>query len=367
MAPAALEARCAAVTECGRRRVNQDAVLVTTLSDGRELAAVADGMGGHAGGEIASRVALTTLRNALEAGADLDAAVRAANQAVFAQADAQPELRGMGTTLVAALRAGDAYSIANVGDSRAYLIDGDGIAQLTQDHSFVAEAVRSGHLSEQQAGRSQWRNAVTRAVGTEPTVEVDVFGPFPARADHALLLCTDGLYRAVTDEELLRTVLTTAAPAPAVRELVHAALAGGSDDNISAALLTFGAPHSALRAVPQDGTQHDVQSASTPASAEAPPASRSGAGPVMVGAAAEPAAGPSAIGPADPSDEPPSRGRAPASGPLAAAREATVATTADPPRRRPKGPVRWTLRESAIILGGIVLVILYVALLRSVF
>lgn len=229
----------AAVSEPGRRPGNQDAALVASLPDGTDFAAVADGMGGAAGGAEASSLALATIRRHVERGAGLVAAIHAANDAVRAEAVARPELRGMGTTVVAVLRRGDRYVVAHVGDSRAYRIDDRGIAQLTDDHSFVAEAVRSGHMTAEEASRSRWRNSVTRAVGASATVAVDSSGPHEIGSRHAVLLCSDGVYRVLSDQELHRIVWSASTPTEAVRTLASAAFRAGSDDNISAAVLLF--------------------------------------------------------------------------------------------------------------------------------
>lgn len=315
MAEQPFDTRTASVSERGRRSVNQDAALLTTLADGSELAALADGMGGHSGGAVASALALEALHVALDAGSDLVAAVRAANDAVLLEAGRRTELHGMGTTIVAVLRRGDAYTVANVGDSRAYRIDAASVVQLTQDHSFVAEAIRSGGLSAEEAGRSQWRNAVTRAVGTGASVDVDCFGPFEIDSPHTLLLCTDGLYRAVGDDELQAAVLD-AEPAAAARRLVDAALAGGSDDNVSITLLSVAAATSAAR----------EPSLRTDMDAEPGAQDRSGLRSFLAAQAPSP-----------------------------------------PRRRRRKTARRWTLRETGIIFGVAALVILYVALMRSIF
>lgn len=235
-----LAARSAALTDRGRRRSNQDAVLVARLADGRILAAVADGMGGHQSGEEASRRALDALRAALESGADLVWAVQAANAAVLEAAESEPDYAGMGTTLVALLQAGATYEIANVGDSRAYRVTEDGIRQVTRDHSFVAEAIASGELSPGDAQASRWRNAVTRAVGTGAELEVDHHGPFGTREPHAVVLCSDGLYRTLSDEDIRRLALAAEGPAEAVRAMAVAAFEAGSDDNISVAMIRFG-------------------------------------------------------------------------------------------------------------------------------
>lgn len=232
--------RSAYFSERGRRRINQDAVLVATLPDGAELIAVADGMGGHAAGEIASRRALEVLRAALGEGKAVEEAVRLANAAVYEEASTSPAHQGMGTTLVAVVRTGTQYVVVNVGDSRAYRLDGSGIRQLTEDHSFVAEAIRSGQFSPEEAEKSPWRNAVTRAVGTEPELEVDCFGPFDALEPHAILLCTDGVYRTMPDHDLRSVILGAARLEDAVRDAAAAAYQRGSDDNISLAVVHFG-------------------------------------------------------------------------------------------------------------------------------
>lgn len=224
----------------GRRPVNQDAVLIADLPHGGELVAVADGMGGHAAGEVASRRALEVLQEALAGGAELQDGVLAANVALFDEASIHAEHHGMGSTVVALVRNGTSYVVANVGDSRAYRIDGDGVLQLTQDHSFVAEAVKSGQLTVEEAEKSRWRNAVTRALGTERAVQVDCFGPFDAIAAHTVLLCTDGLYRVLGEADLQELSLRTADPSSAAEALAAAAYDAGADDNISVAVIRFG-------------------------------------------------------------------------------------------------------------------------------
>lgn len=232
------EPRLAVESIAGQRPYQEDAVVARNLSDGRVLIAVADGMGGHAAGEVASALALETLVGALENGDALDTAFVLANSQVHEEAR-DPSKQGMGTTLVAALVEDGEYFVANVGDSRGYLLQGDGIRQITDDHSFVAEAVKRGQ-SEEEAMRSPFRDALTRSIGTEPQVEVDVFGPFPVRDDSALVLCSDGLYKTLTDEDLRRIYLQSGGPGGAARTLVSAALENGSDDNISVAVAEYG-------------------------------------------------------------------------------------------------------------------------------
>lgn len=340
MAVETLVMRAAVLSERGRRRDNEDAALAVVLSDGAELVAVADGMGGYAGGSVASRHALEALQGRLEQGAGLEEAVRAANHAVYVAANGDAGRASMGTTLVALLRRGNSYHIANVGDSRAYRIDAHAIEQITEDHSFIAEAVRSGLLSAEEAGRSRWRNAVTRAVGTDPELEaVDCFGPFDATELHTVLLCTDGLYRSLSAERL-QTAHGTATAAAAAGALVSAAYEAGSDDNISIAVIRFGSTQSgSLRA-------------------EGPGASPGAASEAREAAPAESLRAPAAAAPGhvsgwgiEPAEQAPSR----------AAR-----------RRRGRGRRRhhnhrWTTIEVAVLALGFVAVAAYVAMLLFAF
>ena len=237
-----LATRSALLSVTGMRPSNEDAVLEVDLPDGRHLVAVADGMGGHRSGEVASRVALQILADALRAGSTLDDAVRAANSGVLDEANRNPECSGMGTTLLAILRSGSAYQIANVGDSRAYRVDRSGISQLTVDHSFAAEAARAGELSADEIARSPWRNALTRSLGTHPEIEADLFGPFEiVGTPHVVLLCTDGLHKVLSDQAIWRDLLRSTSPSGAAKSLVGLAVQNGSDDNISLALVEFGA------------------------------------------------------------------------------------------------------------------------------
>ena len=162
--------RLAVESIAGRRDYQEDSVLAQHLSDGRVLIAVADGMGGHAAGEVASALALETLLNSLEAGGALDEAFVKANAEVWDKAQ-EPGRKGMGTTLVAALVEDGEYMIANVGDSRGYVLSADGIRQITHDHSFAAEAERHGQpIAEEMAIR--YKDALTRSIGTQEYVEI---------------------------------------------------------------------------------------------------------------------------------------------------------------------------------------------------
>lgn len=235
-----LPARVAWNTLRGRRSANQDCALVHELGTDRMLVAVADGMGGRQAGDEASRRALYTLRDAVEAGSDLAAGVRAANAAVYEQGTRNVEHAGMGTTLVAVLADSSRYVVANVGDSRAYRIDAEGIRQITVDHSFAAEALANGTLSEDELEDSPWRNALTRAIGTDPEVSVDLFGPFSTDPPHRVLLCTDGLYRAMPDSRILEVVRNSADLEATSERVSNLAYDAGATDNITVALLAIG-------------------------------------------------------------------------------------------------------------------------------
>jgi protein phosphatase len=295
-------ARTAAYTHRGRRRSNQDAVIASRLTDGRELVALADGMGGQAAGEVASARALEVLVEELETGTSLEDAVRAANTAVHMEAHGSAEHEGMGTTLVALLRTGNTYRVANVGDSRAYRIADGAIEQITRDHSFVADALRSGTLSPAEAEVSPWRHALTRAIGTDPAVEVDLFGPFDVGSAHAVLLCSDGLYKALPDGTIADFVWSSEDIEAAVRGLSALAFREGSDDNISAVGVEFGrlsrrlpmvtAPLSIERQLEQHRPEAPAATpaARPPAPAPAKPAGLAGAATKRQGRGSHPAA-----------------------------------------------------------------------------
>jgi PPM family protein phosphatase len=236
----ATRTRTASHSIVGRRSTNQDAVFVGRLPDGRELLAIADGMGGHQGGETASKSALTTLVQSLKDGCTLKDAIVAANAAVYRASTENPDLAGMGTTLVTLLRSGDRYFLANVGDSRAYRISNARIERLTSDHSFLAEALASGQMTEAEAKSSRWKNALTRAIGTDPTVEPDLFGPFDMSEAHTILLCSDGLHGVLDDAAIGGLVTSAGDPSAAAQTLVHTAFENGSKDNITVALVAFG-------------------------------------------------------------------------------------------------------------------------------
>jgi protein phosphatase len=267
----------------GRRPYQEDSIFCDPLADGRLLVAVADGMGGHAAGEVASALALATLKSAVEDGTELGEAFRLANEKVH-QKSMEPGKQGMGTTLVAVIIDGDEYLVGNVGDSRGYLISPEGIERITQDHSFVAEAMKRGQ-SEEEATASQWRDALTRAIGTDAKVEADVFGPFPVKRNSALLLCSDGLYKTLRDSDLREIFRRSGGPKGACQALVAEAYERGSDDNISVVVTEFGqvpreqpAGTMPLEFEPPEGADQGPASASPGGTKKDAPAGASGEG-----------------------------------------------------------------------------------------
>ena len=231
------------LTDTGRQRsVNQDAGLALDSAHGG-LYAVADGMGGHAAGELAANLALDALSSAFLSGRTrpperLAEAVQAANMEVLRHAVG--EYAGMGTTLVALAIDKGAALLAHVGDSRAYLLRGEDLTRLTEDHSWVAEQVRLGHLSEAEARDHQWRSVVSNALGGEERVRLELYG-FPLRSGDRLLLCSDGL-SGVVEEEDLRTMLSWGLPPElTAQRLIDAANALGGPDNVTAVVVDVGA------------------------------------------------------------------------------------------------------------------------------
>jgi serine/threonine protein phosphatase PrpC len=222
----------AAGSDPGRVRANnQDAAVAEET-----LFVVADGMGGHAAGEVASRVAIESMRETI-VGGTLVEAVRIANKAVFDQATDDPSLHGMGTTLAAIALVDDAdgttrMHVVNVGDSRVYLLRDGELEQITDDHSLVAELERDGRLTAEEARVHPQRNIVTRVLGNTPDVDVDEFPVDPFRGDR-FVLCSDGLFNEVSDDEIAAVLRHEREPQRAVDELVRRANAAGGRDNIT--------------------------------------------------------------------------------------------------------------------------------------
>jgi protein phosphatase len=227
------------MTDKGRLRPHNEDALLVREEEG--LFAVADGMGGHAAGEVASRLAIEAVTDVLSPVQRregnipdlLRQAVEEANRRIASQIDSQPEYRGMGTTVVVAVVDGRQCWIAHVGDSRAYLVRGDGISQLTVDHSFVNELVRLGMLSREQAARDPRRNVVTRALGSGGVAVPDI-REHRLESGDLLILCSDGLNTMLHDERILEVVRTSAGDLEKIgTELIDAANLAGGEDNIT--------------------------------------------------------------------------------------------------------------------------------------
>jgi serine/threonine protein phosphatase PrpC len=245
------------LTDVGQRRdQNQDALLI---DEPLGLFVVADGMGGHAGGGTASRLAVETIRKTILKARDeepalfgtgaegeenplpdvLGHAVEQACAAIFEAAQDDPELAGMGTTVTAVLVDGHSAFVAHVGDSRAYLLRAGHIYQVTQDHSLVAEQLRSGVITEEDARNSRYKNIITRSVGFEREVLVDLLG-LELEVGDAIVACSDGLSNLVDDQEILATVEEKGNDA--VERLVDLANERGGDDNITIAMIRLADP-----------------------------------------------------------------------------------------------------------------------------
>jgi protein phosphatase len=227
--------RSGSATDTGLvRSVNQDLAVETGT-----LFAVADGMGGHAGGEVAARLAVDTLTVAFggkPTGAGLSEAVNEANRVVFENSLDNPELRGMGTTLTAAALVNDdgrdVIALVNVGDSRSYRFHDGELSQITVDHSLAEEMVRSGEISESEGAVHPHRHILTRALGVADDVSVDLWRIQPSRGDR-FLLCSDGLTNELDPPQIAEVLSTVPDPQVAADLLVRAARTHGGSDNIT--------------------------------------------------------------------------------------------------------------------------------------
>ena len=211
------------------REANEDGYVVDRRL---QLFAVADGMGGHRAGEVASATALEALRAAVASGTGIGDAITNANAAVHGKATGDEDLHGMGTTLTAVVPDGNGVLVGHVGDSRAYLLRDGELRQLTTDHSLVEELVREGRLTEEQAAVHPQRSIITRALGVEDNVEVDVY-PVPLLPGDRLLLCSDGLTTMLRPQDISALLRRESDPTRAANLLVDAANAAGGEDNIT--------------------------------------------------------------------------------------------------------------------------------------
>ncbi len=234
-----LVARPGALTDIGlHRKTNEDTFVVAP-----PLFAVCDGMGGAQAGEVASGLAAETLAAAVADGRPLLAAAEQANAAVFQLASVDSDHAGMGTTLTAVVLAADTGHFVHIGDSRAYLLRGGVLEQISEDHSLVGEMVRDGRLSAEEAASHPHRSILSRALGTEPLARIDEF-EVDLQAGDVLLLCSDGLSGAVS-AEAIRKALDRADPDDAAARLISEARKHGGPDNITAVVLRLDEPRAA--------------------------------------------------------------------------------------------------------------------------
>jgi serine/threonine protein phosphatase PrpC len=235
------------ISDIGMKRVkNEDSFLINKDAG---LFVVADGMGGHAGGEFASRLAVETIGARLkDVGTpprdvrsapdyyieQITSAIKEAGKRIYEEAERNPMLKGMGTTAVLMFARDERIYIAHVGDSRAYLVRDGRIVRLTKDHSLVGEQIRAGLLPESAEKNHKFRNIITRSVGFQEDVEIDIRVDLPVEGDR-YLLCTDGLTTLVDDDEILDVVAENSVE-EAVQLLIDLANMRGGDDNITVVL-----------------------------------------------------------------------------------------------------------------------------------
>jgi PPM family protein phosphatase len=265
-------------TDVGRvREGNEDGLLVDETMG---LVAVADGMGGHQAGEVASATALEAVRAAVRSGRPIRDAIVEANEAVYDKAEDNSELRGMGTTITAGtLATGGTLLIAHVGDSRAYLLRDSDLSQVTDDHSLVEEMVRDGQLTPEQAAVHPQRSIITRALGIDAEVEVALY-PVELQPGDRLMLCSDGLTTMVSADDIAAILRRESDPQRAARQLIDAANEAGGEDNVTAVVVdALDEPSPAVAAaaavLDEPAAEPVVADSDTAAEAERPVARRS--------------------------------------------------------------------------------------------
>ena len=245
------------LTDVGKvRTIDEDSILAADLSFGVNsesskflLLAVADGMGGHAKGEEASKIALNAIARAVipELSNDtpftelLEKGIQNANQDILDYTAKYPESSGMGTTSVCAVVKGNEVHLANVGDSRAYVISDDEIRPVTKDHSYVQALVDEGKITQAEAREHPKKNIITKAVGISPSVEADK-SILTLGSDESLLLCCDGVIAHLTDEDIHKIINDSPDPQSACQKIVDTANERGGSDNISLIILSAGGP-----------------------------------------------------------------------------------------------------------------------------
>lgn len=235
-------------TDVGQKRnTNQDYGGVFENKSSIPLAILADGMGGHQAGDVASRMAVndlgqrwqeSTIDTSEKAVQWLIQEIQSANEAIYQKGQSKPELLGMGTTIVSATLLENSFVLANIGDSRAYLVRNNKLIQMTEDHSLVNELVKSGEITREMAVNHPRKNVLTRSLGMPNTVEVDVANHSWIPDDY-ILLCSDGLTNMVPEEEILATLLLDRPLKEKVEALIAAANEAGGKDNITVLVIHF--------------------------------------------------------------------------------------------------------------------------------
>ena len=255
-----------------KRRRNEDTFVLEP-----PLFAVADGMGGAQAGEVASRIAAAAFREFHDADQlappeRVNAIIQEANRRIYERAQTDAGASGMGTTVTAAIVQGDQIAIGHVGDSRAYRLSEGRLEQLTDDHSLVADLIRTGRLTPEQAEAHPQRSVITRALGTDSEVDVDT-RTVEAQPGDVFLLCSDGLTTMVPDERILELLQGSASLEQAAKALVKAANKGGGEDNITVVLFAVENGDAALEEtmVRGDGRGRDEELEDTLAGLEVPP------------------------------------------------------------------------------------------------
>lgn len=236
---------CAGATDIGRKRkTNQDSIC---LDHSHYFFAVADGMGGHNGGDIASQLSVKIMPEFIETHSSLESeklmknVIKEINRSILKKADENPELAGMGTTVSAIQFAGPQLIIGNVGDSRVYMVNNNHIFQMTRDHSFVQEKLNMGLYTREDAAKDPQKNVLVRSVGIEADIQVDVFQYRICKND-IFLVCSDGLHGKVSDNDILYIIQKNISDPSrcqlsdvekTVNDLIHQANENGGQDNIS--------------------------------------------------------------------------------------------------------------------------------------
>lgn len=230
-------------TSVGKIRArNEDSFFVSQIGDcDALLAIVADGMGGHNAGEIASFEAVKTLKTSITSADNspkdvLESAIQCANNTIYKMSKKTPTLHGMGTTITACVILNNKVTAAHVGDSRLYLVRGGEITQITKDHSLVEMLIQSGSITKEDAKNHPQKNVITRALGTNSSVETDTY-EFDVFDGDVILLCSDGLVNMLEDDVILSMITECHNFSAIAKDLVKAAENAGGDDNITVILI----------------------------------------------------------------------------------------------------------------------------------